>query len=79
MLAGRKPIAPKIWTSVEYSKETTRDQLCEQLEGSIHFLDTLSDVDTAPDLPKMLYQMPHNPTAEQEILIDWVKKLLDGE
>ena len=75
LLAGRKAIPRNVWTGVEYSASKTCEDLCAELDGSLHRLPRYSDVDEEEDLHKMLQQMPDDPSPAQQNLIDWAKDL----
>ncbi len=77
LFGGKNPINTDIWTGVTYSQDTTKQQLCDALGGSIYELDHLCDVDTVQDLPKMIHQMPHNATSTQINLTRWAIELLE--
>ncbi len=74
--AGKKEIPLDIWSSVEYSKTDTLENLCSNLSGFYMIQPSLGDVDTLPDLSVMLDEMPETPTKEKQKIIEWTKKAL---
>ncbi len=72
LFGGRAPVEKEIWTSVEYSCDTTREKLVNKLPSSPAYLPILSDVDTRDDLQYMTAEMPEIMSNEQKHIVDHV-------
>ncbi len=79
LLAGRKAIQSKIWTSTPWSHSTTREVFISQLDSKPDELSILTDVDTETDLHQILNEMPADQQAglneDHLILKDWIIQL----
>ncbi len=75
-------IPAQVWTGIEYSTETTADELVASLApaGPTFELKRLGDVDVHADLAVLVDELRRlgSPTAAQQELLCWVKQLLAG-
>lgn len=79
LFGGRKPIVPAVWLGVRYSQADTAAQLRAALaaRGQVGAVSTLTDVDTAMDLPALvraLTTLPE-PLPEQRALQHWLQTI----
>jgi len=74
--AGKKDIPLDVWTGVEYSQPTTREDLCSSLSQFYMMDPSLGDVDVVSDLEIMLDEMPDAPTEAQKKMMSWAKETL---
>ena len=72
LLAGRKSIPSKVWSTTPWSHTDTRETLVDQLDSKPYKLNMLTDVDTEADLHKMHSEMPQNLNENQRKLKAWI-------
>ena len=75
LLGGNKPIALEQWLAVTYSADDTLEKLVAQMTQPverIHYLPTLTDVDTQPDLAAICQEMPVEPLPAQAAVVEWI-------
>ncbi len=75
-LAGQKDIGLGVWEGVTFSAVTTCGDLCAKLPGTVFRMSPHTDVDEFEDLKTLLNEMPENPGAAQQKIIEWVKETL---
>jgi rSAM/selenodomain-associated transferase 1 len=73
LLGGRAPVTQDIWTSIDYSRETTGESLAQKLPSSLVYLPLLTDVDTQENLLQLLNEMPEDLTDSQKTLVRWIQ------
>ena len=72
LFGGRISTAQKIWTSVPWSTNVTRERLESVLPAKPLHLQTLTDVDTKEDLDVIAQEMPEQMNPKQKQLLDWM-------
>lgn len=79
LFGSKHPVPVAIWTAVPYSRNDTAETLCHALNGTgkLDRLPTLTDVDTASDLPALhtALQQTDNPTTPQIELLYWLASM----
>ncbi|MEH6457990.1 MAG: TIGR04282 family arsenosugar biosynthesis glycosyltransferase [Cocleimonas sp.] len=75
LLAGRKAIQSRIWTSTPWSHASTREVFISQLDSKPDELSILTDVDTETDLHQILNEMPDALNENQIVLKEWINQL----
>ena len=76
LFGANAPVALSDWTAVTYSADDTLMQLVQQLnapEEQVLFLDTLTDVDTEPDLEQVCLEMADRVLPEQADVFEWIR------
>ncbi len=73
LLAGRRNIPAKVWSTTPWSDAKTKTTLVAQLSSKPYELAMLTDVDAESDLNAMLSEMPQKLNKNQRKLKDWIK------
>ena len=75
LLAGRRNIPAKVWSTTPWSDAKTRATLVAQLNSKPYELGMLTDVGTESDLNTMLSEMPQKLNKNQIKLKEWIRNL----
>lgn len=78
LLGGNVSIKPEQWLAVRYSADDTLEKLVAQMTQPverIHYLPTLTDVDTQPDLAALCREMAADASPEQQAVVGWIQRL----
>ncbi len=76
LFGGRRTLDPQIWTSVEYSRNDTREMLIRRLPSRPKTLHTLCDLDVITDIPHVIQEFPDDLTEDQAVLKKYLGRVI---